>query len=50
VIAEENLEKDVLKAAGEVEYYWTPRDSARGEYYRRWKEQCPNNWYRFWKE
>jgi len=50
LIAEGNAEKDVLKAAGDVKYCFTPSDSTREEFYRRWKQQYLSNWYRFWKK
>ena len=49
-IAKGNPEKEVLKAAGEVKYGYTPSDSTRKEFYERWKQQYLSNWYRFWKK
>ena len=50
LIAKRNPEKDVLKAAGDMEYCYTPSDPTRKEFYRRWKRQYLSNWYRFWKK
>ena len=50
LIADGALEKDVLKAAGNVKYCYTPSDPSREEFYRRWKRQYLSNWYRFWKK
>jgi cyclase len=50
LIAKGNPEKEVLKAAGEVKYCYTPSDSTRKEFYNRWRQQYLSNWYRFWKK
>ena len=49
-IAEGVSKENVIKAAGEVKYLYTPQDTTREDYYRRWKEQYLKSWYSFWKK
>jgi glyoxylase-like metal-dependent hydrolase (beta-lactamase superfamily II) len=45
-----NPAEDVLKAAGDVKYCYTPQDPTNEQYYKRWKERYLRSWYNAWKK